>query len=109
MIIPPHTVSSREKRPSSPDGKIRTCLFSDEGIELRRGGVKAPILVMTGISAAEEVSRILTYNLTPVVFEKASLEIEFISFRKYDLKNIPIKYVVFSFPDRFLEIFLTDI
>ena len=48
--------------------------ISDEGIELRRGGVKAPILILAGIFTSEEVGRLLTYDLTPVVFEKASLQ-----------------------------------
>ena len=48
--------------------------ISDEGIELRRGGVKAPILILGGIFSSEEVDRVLTYNLTPVVFQKESLQ-----------------------------------
>jgi len=45
----------------------------EEGVELRRGGVKAPILIFEGIfeGGADQVIR---YNLTPVVFDIASLK-----------------------------------
>ena len=48
--------------------------ISDEGIELRRGGVKTPILVFGGVFTSEDVDRVLTHDLTPVVFEKTSLQ-----------------------------------
>jgi alanine racemase len=47
--------------------------ISDEGVELRKGGVKAPILVLGGIYK-ESLNQVLEYNLTPVVFGKDSLE-----------------------------------
>jgi len=46
----------------------------EEGVELRKGGVKAPILVLGGIFGAE-VDHIFRFRLTPVIFRKASLEI----------------------------------
>jgi alanine racemase len=45
----------------------------DEGIELRKGGVKTPILILGGVFSKEEGKRFLRYDLTPVVFEKESL------------------------------------
>lgn len=46
----------------------------EEGVELRRGGVKAPILVLGGIFGAE-VDQIFRFRLTPVIFRKDSLKI----------------------------------
>jgi alanine racemase len=46
----------------------------EEGVELRRGGVKTPILVLGGIFG-EEVDQIFRFRLTPVVFGKDSLKI----------------------------------
>jgi len=48
--------------------------ISDEGVELRRGGVKTPILILGGIYGGE-VDRIFRFDLTPVVFEKESLKL----------------------------------
>jgi alanine racemase len=44
----------------------------EEGVELRTGGVKAPILVMGGIFPGD-MDRVLQYKLTPVVFQKEVL------------------------------------
>ncbi|OGP77154.1 MAG: alanine racemase [Deltaproteobacteria bacterium RBG_16_49_23] len=46
----------------------------EEGVELRKGGVKAPILIFGGIfqGDAEEIIR---YGLTPVVFDLESLKL----------------------------------
>jgi alanine racemase len=38
-----------------------------EGVELRNGGIKKPILVLSGIYQ-EEVEEVLDYNLTPMVY-----------------------------------------
>jgi alanine racemase len=46
----------------------------EEGIELRRGGVKAPILVLGGIYGGD-VAEIFRFHLTPVVFKKDSLRL----------------------------------
>ena len=46
----------------------------EEGVELRKGGVKAPILVLGGIFGGE-VDQIFRFRLTPVIFRKDSLEI----------------------------------
>ncbi len=46
----------------------------EEGVELRRGGVKAPILVLGGIFG-DGVDQIFRFRLTPVVFGKESLKI----------------------------------
>jgi len=44
-----------------------------EGIELRRGGVKKPILILGGIYSEEDVNGVLNFRLTPVVFDRDSL------------------------------------
>jgi alanine racemase len=46
----------------------------EEGVELRKGGVKTPILVLGGIFG-EEVDQVFRFRLTPVIFEKESLKI----------------------------------
>ena len=48
--------------------------ISDEGVQLRKGGVKAPILILGGIYEGE-ADQALQYNLTPVVFDKESLKL----------------------------------
>ncbi len=44
----------------------------EEGVELRKGGVKTPILVLGGIYG-RELDPFLRFNLTPVIFRKDSL------------------------------------
>jgi alanine racemase len=46
----------------------------EEGVELRRGGVKAPILVLGGIFGGD-VDQIFHFCLTPVLFRKDSLRL----------------------------------
>lgn len=46
----------------------------EEGVELRRGGVKTPILVLGGFFGGE-VDQIFRFRLTPVIFRKDSLRI----------------------------------
>jgi alanine racemase len=46
----------------------------EEGVELRRGGVRTPILVLGGIFGSE-VDPIFRFRLTPVIFKKDSLRI----------------------------------
>ena len=46
----------------------------EEGVELRRGGVKAPILVLGGIFG-REVDQIFRFRLTPVIFRRDSLKL----------------------------------
>jgi alanine racemase len=48
--------------------------ISDEGVQLRKGGVKAPILILGGFYK-EDVDQVLKHDLTPVVFEKESLRL----------------------------------
>lgn len=48
--------------------------MSDEGVQLRQGGIKAPILLLGGIYR-EDVDWALQYRLTPVVFQKESLQL----------------------------------
>ena len=48
--------------------------ISDEGIALRKGGVRTPILVLGGVFSPEDAERFLQFHLTPVVFEKGSLK-----------------------------------
>jgi alanine racemase len=47
--------------------------ISEEGIALRKGGVKAPILILGGVFSGEE-QEIIRYRLTPVIFEIDSLK-----------------------------------
>ena len=47
--------------------------IAEEGVELRKGGVKAPILVLGGIYGGE-IEKIFRFNLTPVVFQKDTLK-----------------------------------
>jgi alanine racemase len=42
--------------------------FADEGIELRDGGIKKPILILSGIYE-KEIDKVLEYNLIPMVFD----------------------------------------
>ncbi len=46
--------------------------ISDEGVQLRKGGVKAPILILGGVYKRDS-DQVLQYNLTPVVFDQESL------------------------------------
>jgi alanine racemase len=46
----------------------------EEGVELRKGGVKTPILVLGGIFG-REVDQFFRFRLTPVIFRKDSLKI----------------------------------
>src|SRR4030043_1187951 len=46
----------------------------EEGVELRRGGVKTPILVLGGIFG-REVDQIFRFRLTPDIFRKDSLKL----------------------------------
>ena len=46
----------------------------EEGVELRRGGVKAPILILGGIYG-QDVEKIIRFDLTPVIFDKGSLKL----------------------------------
>jgi alanine racemase len=48
--------------------------MSDEGVHLRRGGVKAPILLLGGVYQ-EDVDRIFRFHLTPVVFQMESMQL----------------------------------
>jgi alanine racemase len=48
--------------------------MSDEGVRLREGGVKTPILLLGGIYR-EDVEWALRYHLTPVVFQRESLQL----------------------------------
>jgi len=45
----------------------------EEGVELRRGGVQAPILIFEGIFGGD-AGEVIRYNLTPVVFDIVSLK-----------------------------------
>jgi alanine racemase len=42
--------------------------LADEGIELRDGGIKKPILILSGIYE-QEIDKVLEYNLIPMVFD----------------------------------------
>jgi len=55
-------------------GGILGRCHSEEGVELRRGGVKTPILVLGGFFGGE-VDQIFRFRLTPVIFRKDSLRI----------------------------------
>jgi alanine racemase len=43
--------------------------IADEGIELRDGGVKRPILILSGIYE-EEIDKVVEYDLIPMVFDE---------------------------------------
>lgn len=45
----------------------------EEGVELREGGVKTPILILGGLFSEEDIKRVFKFSLTPVVFEKEVL------------------------------------
>jgi alanine racemase len=47
--------------------------IAEEGVELRKGGVKAPILVLGGIYGGD-IEKTVRFNLTPVVFHKEALK-----------------------------------
>jgi alanine racemase len=46
----------------------------EEGVELRKGGVKAPILILGGIFGGE-IDKIFHFRLTPVLFREDSLKL----------------------------------
>jgi alanine racemase len=48
--------------------------MSDEGVQLRKGGIKTPILLLGG-TYQEDVDRVFQFRLTPVVFQKESLQL----------------------------------
>jgi alanine racemase len=48
--------------------------ISDEGVQLREGGIKAPILILGGLYR-KDVDQVFKHDLTPVVFEKESLRL----------------------------------
>src|SRR4030042_2060682 len=48
--------------------------MSDEGVYLRQGGIKTPILLLGGIYQGD-VDWVFQFNLTPVVFQKESLHL----------------------------------
>src|SRR4030043_540067 len=47
--------------------------IAEEGVELRKGGVKAPILVLGGVYGGD-IEKIFRFNLTPVVFHRETLK-----------------------------------
>jgi len=47
--------------------------IAEEGVELRKGGVRTPILVLGGIYDGD-IEKIFRFNLTPVVFHKDTLK-----------------------------------
>jgi alanine racemase len=48
--------------------------MSDEGVQLRKGGIKTPVLLLGGVYK-EDLEWVLQYKLTPVVFQKESLQL----------------------------------
>jgi alanine racemase len=42
--------------------------IADEGVELRDGGIKKPILILSGINE-EEIDKVIEYDLIPMVFD----------------------------------------
>ena len=48
--------------------------MAEEGIELRKGGVKTPILILGGIYG-NELDQVFRFSLTPIVFRKDSLQL----------------------------------
>ena len=48
--------------------------MSDEGVQLRKGGIKTPILLLGG-TYQEDIDWIFQFGLTPVVFQKEALQL----------------------------------
>ena len=48
--------------------------MSDEGVELRQGGIKTPILLLGGVYGGD-VDRVFEFDLTPVVFHMEALQL----------------------------------
>jgi alanine racemase len=48
--------------------------MAEEGVELRKGGVKAPILILGGIYGGE-LDQVFRFHLTPVAFRRDSLQL----------------------------------
>ena len=42
--------------------------ITEEGLELRNGGIKKPILILTGIRR-EEIDAVIEYDLIPMIFD----------------------------------------
>lgn len=47
--------------------------FPDEGIELRRAGINAPVLLF-GYSSPDCISELLEYRLTPIIYDRETAE-----------------------------------
>ncbi|RJR35151.1 MAG: alanine racemase [Desulfobacteraceae bacterium] len=45
-----------------------------EGVELRRNGIRSPIVVLCGIRSRDEAAEVLAWGLTPVVFDLEAAE-----------------------------------
>ena len=45
----------------------------DEGVDLRKGGIATPLLIMSGVFSWEEIEPVVRYDLTPVVYDDALL------------------------------------
>lgn len=45
----------------------------DEGVDLRKGGIATPLLVMSGVFSWEEIEPVVRYDLTPVIYDDALL------------------------------------
>lgn len=62
------------KRLEKLGAEVLGVALPEEGVELRKGGVKSPILILGGIYG-NEVELIFRYHLTPVVFREDSLKL----------------------------------
>lgn len=45
----------------------------DEGVDLRKGGIRTPLLIMSGVFAWDDLEPVVRYDLTPVVYDDALL------------------------------------
>ncbi len=45
----------------------------DEAVDLRKGGINTPLLIMSGLFSWDEIEPVLRYDLTPVVHDRALL------------------------------------
>jgi alanine racemase len=45
----------------------------DEGVDLRKGGVATPLLIMSGVFSWDEIEPVVRYDLTPVVYDDVLL------------------------------------
>ena len=61
--------------------------YSDEGVELRKAGIKLPIMVMN--PEEQSFNDLIEYNLEPEIFSHHILDRFFVFLQEYDFKKFP--------------------